>query len=449
MEVFVEHLTQLPFQYGVSRLGIDCGGVLCISDTDSETRHEQQREKALVKSVPEAEGHEAHVCDDKEHEEHEHQVTRQSLGESMQRHPLSDQCASTVAALVRKFGPENVFIVSKCGPLTQQATVVWLHRWDFFQRTGLLPENVCFCVNRTGFEGMANVLKWCQVAPPDGKHLERLCMAKGCPELTEEQVRGFFGGPQFVLAAQPYPNMAGNVGKGAIASELKLTHFIDDRIECLHSVFFEGLLATPGLGGFESAPDRMAMVCFGLSAESLKANASQDAALQALTSKPYVKAKQGSKRKAIPHSAQELWDIMTESQREAWLKFHEMRKDAPPNPRRKPSPEELELLKRHKAEEKAFKDDVGEASWTTFVAYEKALANPQEQSCAAMRPENAMSEDIDKPALIDDESRSRAKWTCPDAELLWNHRVAVHHACRDWEEVASLFALDTGGRCAQ
>eukprot|EP01052_Picozoa_sp_SAG31_P038889 SAG31_NODE_5282_length_2633_cov_2.549329_1_plen_112_part_00 len=83
---------------GVARLGIDVGGVLAIdTDTASGTK---------------------------------------ALALSMQGAPPTAECVEAVAQLVAHFGPENVFILSKCGIRMQQATVVWLNSYNFFEKTG-------------------------------------------------------------------------------------------------------------------------------------------------------------------------------------------------------------------------------------------------------------------------------------------------------------------------
>jgi len=42
----------------------------------------------------------------------------------------------------------RVWIVSKAGPRMQERTLTWLQSVDFFSRTGLQPEHVCFCLQR-------------------------------------------------------------------------------------------------------------------------------------------------------------------------------------------------------------------------------------------------------------------------------------------------------------
>ncbi len=76
-----------------------------------------------------------------------------------------------VAGLVTRFGPDDSFIISKCGENVQRKTLEWLLHNGFYARTGMLPAHVHFCLRR------------------DGKH--------------------------------------------PIAQELGLTHFVDDRVEVL------------------------------------------------------------------------------------------------------------------------------------------------------------------------------------------------------------------------
>ena len=50
----------------------------------------------------------------------------------------------TIAHLVAKFAPENVFIVSKAGPDMEAKIRAWLEEQDFYFRTSFLHENVIF-----------------------------------------------------------------------------------------------------------------------------------------------------------------------------------------------------------------------------------------------------------------------------------------------------------------
>lgn len=46
------------------------------------------------------------------------------------------------------FGPEKVFLVSKCGPKMQQKTVEWLRHHNFYELTGVKEDHVRFCLER-------------------------------------------------------------------------------------------------------------------------------------------------------------------------------------------------------------------------------------------------------------------------------------------------------------
>ena len=87
---------------------------------------------------------------------------------------------------------------------------------SFFERTGLLPQNVLFCTKRTGV-----------CIPGIDTEMEDLLREDGSS--TGAQVA------------------VGDVGKGAVAKKFELTHFIDDREECLLSDMFEGYLKQPHL----------------------------------------------------------------------------------------------------------------------------------------------------------------------------------------------------------
>ena len=130
----------------------------------------------------------------------------------------------------------------------QRATVVWLRHFDFFAKTGILPSHVAFCRNRSGIEGQGVELSWGPLTAPNEARLEELCLATG---RTDDEVRGWFGAGMAKVASAAVPLEGietANCGKGVVARDLRLTHFIDDRAECLHSVFFEGFLAVPTQG---------------------------------------------------------------------------------------------------------------------------------------------------------------------------------------------------------
>jgi len=104
---------RVPFEPGVSRLGIDVGGVISLADTDSGGG---------------------------------------GLGEKVARYVVSDECVTAVRRLVGLFGGENVFILSKCGVEMQRTTVAMLERNRFFERVGMERRNALFCLKRSGGE---------------------------------------------------------------------------------------------------------------------------------------------------------------------------------------------------------------------------------------------------------------------------------------------------------
>ena len=56
----------------------------------------------------------------------------------------------SVADIVRRFGPENVFIVSRCGIDTQAQLEAWLHQTvRICNAMGLLRANIRFCQNNS------------------------------------------------------------------------------------------------------------------------------------------------------------------------------------------------------------------------------------------------------------------------------------------------------------
>ena len=52
-----------------------------------------------------------------------------------------------VVPLVEKF-EGRVWLVSKCGPSVQAKSRAWLRHHRFFERTGIAPENLRFCLQR-------------------------------------------------------------------------------------------------------------------------------------------------------------------------------------------------------------------------------------------------------------------------------------------------------------
>lgn len=61
--------------------------------------------------------------------------------------PPYDGMMDVVPALVKMFGGQ-VWLVSKCGPRVQEKSRLWLRHHRFFERTGIPPENLRFCLER-------------------------------------------------------------------------------------------------------------------------------------------------------------------------------------------------------------------------------------------------------------------------------------------------------------
>lgn len=59
-----------------------------------------------------------------------------------------ENAISSIAEIVKIFGADNVFIVSKCGTKMRQKTLEWLEYNKFYQNTGVKRENVHFCFRR-------------------------------------------------------------------------------------------------------------------------------------------------------------------------------------------------------------------------------------------------------------------------------------------------------------
>lgn len=52
-----------------------------------------------------------------------------------------------VTRIVELFGPENVFLVSRCSETVEKKVRAWLENRGFYKDTGVLRENVIFCRN--------------------------------------------------------------------------------------------------------------------------------------------------------------------------------------------------------------------------------------------------------------------------------------------------------------
>lgn len=62
--------------------------------------------------------------------------------------PPSPGAIEAVRALVEAFGPDAVFVVSKCGPKVEDRSKRWLRAHAFGERTGLRSDHVRFCRER-------------------------------------------------------------------------------------------------------------------------------------------------------------------------------------------------------------------------------------------------------------------------------------------------------------
>ena len=109
--------------------------------------------------------------------------------------------------------------------------------------------HVVLTLRHVGCVGTGPALRWAPLPPPPPDELGPLADAAGRPAV---EVAGYFGQGHAGVATPAEldpavkPGRDGpGCGKGVVAAELQLTHFIDDRGECLHSVFFEGHLVRP------------------------------------------------------------------------------------------------------------------------------------------------------------------------------------------------------------
>ena len=85
---------------------------------------------------------------------------RKKLGlgpdEFLKSPPVEDAC-ETITALASVFGGERYFI-SKCGWRMQQMTRLWLRHWNVYERTGIPPDHVWFCLEQKDKDDICRVL---------------------------------------------------------------------------------------------------------------------------------------------------------------------------------------------------------------------------------------------------------------------------------------------------
>ena len=72
--------------------------------------------------------------------------------------PPSPGAFDGVRSLVKAFAG-RAWLVSKAGPKVQRKTKLWLRHWDFYAETGLPPEHVRFCLQRSQKAGHCRQLK--------------------------------------------------------------------------------------------------------------------------------------------------------------------------------------------------------------------------------------------------------------------------------------------------
>lgn len=181
-----------------------------------------------------------------------------------------------IRTLVDLFGPENVFILSKAGHKMQQASVRMLGASDFYARTGLLPQHV---VRPLAFSTHHSALA-AGCAQPDthiftctfslSRYLFSLSLTSHALSLDQVFCLKRSGGSPVQCGSffEPVPKpesshsdqpsafqgfgalhrgavcAKGDVGKGVVATKLRLTHLIDDRWDCHKSFYDEGHLGT-------------------------------------------------------------------------------------------------------------------------------------------------------------------------------------------------------------
>lgn len=58
---------------------------------------------------------------------------------------LNDGAVEAISAMAHDFSGDNIFFVSKCGPVVQERSMEVLEKNDFFRSTGTSPSNVRFC----------------------------------------------------------------------------------------------------------------------------------------------------------------------------------------------------------------------------------------------------------------------------------------------------------------
>lgn len=64
-----------------------------------------------------------------------------------------------IQRIVLKVGPNNVWLISKCGKSVQEKTLNWLEHHNFYEETGILKDHIKFCKERSDKAPIAKKLK--------------------------------------------------------------------------------------------------------------------------------------------------------------------------------------------------------------------------------------------------------------------------------------------------
>lgn len=73
--------------------------------------------------------------------------------------PPVEKAFDVIKFIVSKYGPENVFIVSKASARVIERSMNWLKHQQFFTTTNFDPKNIHFCKERHEKEGICNKLQ--------------------------------------------------------------------------------------------------------------------------------------------------------------------------------------------------------------------------------------------------------------------------------------------------
>ena len=77
--------------------------------------------------------------------------------EAMQT-PPSEKAFESISRIVQLFDGD-AWIISKCGPAIQDKTKKWLDHWDFYRATGFKRQHIRFCLKRHEKTAIAEELR--------------------------------------------------------------------------------------------------------------------------------------------------------------------------------------------------------------------------------------------------------------------------------------------------